>query len=216
MGPDERQPAHHQSGLAWFINPEHGWTELVHALSHYVHQRKSDGTVTPHHWKHVTIEARMVRTVARRGLMGKAARERLCAAQVPKSGQERIDALYKLAMANLSGGPLPSTPTMDEALEMCARARKLTRRKEQIARLERRISYLTTLLKKRQRSMRALQLAVWRYEEKYPEVIVPTPPEMEVEEFTGPGDARKSANCLANHEMCKPLDLCLFRHLEPK
>jgi hypothetical protein len=52
----------------WYVNQDRGWTSLVHSLSHYVHRRKSGGLLRPHHWKHVTIEARMARTVIRRGL----------------------------------------------------------------------------------------------------------------------------------------------------
>lgn len=121
----------------WYVNPERGWKDLVHALSHYVHRRKSASTRTaarlraagrrlrPHHWLHANIEKRMIRTVVERGWLVGALR-RPVAPEMPVSPAE-------------------------------LRSQKLARRLEQKARLERKIKGLRTRLRKCVASIRALE-----------------------------------------------------------
>lgn len=49
----------------WRVNPENGWRTIVHYVSHWVFNRTTN--LRPHHWKHATVEARMIRVVQERG-----------------------------------------------------------------------------------------------------------------------------------------------------
>ena len=44
----------------WYVNPERGWKDLVHILSHYTER-------SGHNGKHARMERRMIREVKRRG-----------------------------------------------------------------------------------------------------------------------------------------------------
>lgn len=44
----------------WYVNPERGWKDLVHVLSHYTER-------SGHNGKHARMERRMIREVKRRG-----------------------------------------------------------------------------------------------------------------------------------------------------
>jgi hypothetical protein len=50
----------------WFVNSSRGWQSLVHHVSHWIFSRKN-GNLSPHHWKHANIEARLIRLVLDRG-----------------------------------------------------------------------------------------------------------------------------------------------------
>ena len=47
------------------VNPEHGWKQLVHMLSHYVHRKV--GVDKPHSKQHARLECRMIAEVLNRG-----------------------------------------------------------------------------------------------------------------------------------------------------
>ena len=46
--------------LEWYVNPSHGWKDLVHILSHYAER-------SGHNGKHARMELRMIREVKHRG-----------------------------------------------------------------------------------------------------------------------------------------------------
>jgi hypothetical protein len=48
-----------------YVNPDRGWHDLVHDLSHYFHARLSDAK--PHASDHARLELRMAKEVVRRG-----------------------------------------------------------------------------------------------------------------------------------------------------
>lgn len=50
----------------WKVNPEKGWLDLVHSVSHWC-WRLQQGGERPHSKAHARFEARMVREVLRRG-----------------------------------------------------------------------------------------------------------------------------------------------------
>lgn len=50
-----------------YVNPDHGWQEIVHLLSHWHFQKKYGGAFKPHDRRHATIERRMIETVIARG-----------------------------------------------------------------------------------------------------------------------------------------------------
>lgn len=46
--------------LVWYVNPERGWTDLMHVLSHYAERSGHNGT-------HARMELRMIKEVIKRG-----------------------------------------------------------------------------------------------------------------------------------------------------
>jgi len=49
------------------VNPEHGWHDLVHLLSHYCHERTAHDGEHGHNAAHARAEMRMIKEVVRRG-----------------------------------------------------------------------------------------------------------------------------------------------------
>jgi hypothetical protein len=49
-----------------YVNPENGWHDLVHDLSHFAHQRLHPGE-RPHSRRHASLERRLVKEVLTRG-----------------------------------------------------------------------------------------------------------------------------------------------------
>jgi len=48
------------------VNPDHGWKEIVHSLSHYCHRRLNPG-IRPHGEDHAVIERGMILKVIESG-----------------------------------------------------------------------------------------------------------------------------------------------------
>lgn len=53
-------------GGVMYVNPEKGWCDLVHLLSHYLAERHL-GVDRPHGGDHARVELRMIKEVVRRG-----------------------------------------------------------------------------------------------------------------------------------------------------
>jgi len=53
--------------LTLYVNPEKGWHELVHALSHYCHDHTAPAEDQGHTAAHARAEMRMIKEVVRRG-----------------------------------------------------------------------------------------------------------------------------------------------------
>jgi hypothetical protein len=80
------------------VNPERGWHDLVHGLSHYAHMRLNTGE-RPHSKRHARLELAMVKEVIKRGwldgrllipALNKAEREK-------QAADQREDVSWKIA-----------------------------------------------------------------------------------------------------------------------
>jgi len=59
----------------FYVNPDRGWHDLVHDISHYTFRRLHPGHL-PHDWRHAALERRLVEAVVSKGwLDGKLKRE---------------------------------------------------------------------------------------------------------------------------------------------
>ena len=81
-----------------YVNPDKGWRELVHDLSHTFVQRANPGE-RPHSKFHAAFEAKLVREVLRRGWLDGKLRDKAKAAMTPAApslDDKRRDKLTRL------------------------------------------------------------------------------------------------------------------------
>lgn len=108
-----------------FVNPEKGWHDLVHALSHYCHDRTASVEDQGHTAAHARCEMRMIKEVIRRGWL-----------------EGKLKDTPAVAL-------VPNPPAVD------ARAVKMARTAAAIERWERKQRRAETALKKLRRRLRA-------------------------------------------------------------
>jgi hypothetical protein len=80
---------------ALYVNPDQGWRDFVHDLSHYLHGKKHPSE-TGHGWHHARIEKEMIDYVVRSGwLDGKLKR-------APKPKPNKVDQRYQQTLDGIA------------------------------------------------------------------------------------------------------------------